>query len=901
MKTTDFIKESQIADDAHIMHVDHEIQMAREECYHSAANAIKLHKLLKQVSEQDGIDAWASEKITLANDYLRTVCEWLEYELMSKNSESQEVMPAAFDEESAEQMIARALSESAKPQDVAESKSFKNSKTIITEALVTQKLWEDAGKKLMEAQLTVDQISQIFQQIEKGANASGSNRTMLGKGKDAAVAVNKAWEDLKTKVQNSGPIKNMDATYDAAAEKLKQATGGDQGVMKYIQYYRDFAKKHPIAQSLIYSALIAAAGISGVGLGGAAALGLFKMVDKLLQGEKFSSAAYSGAKTGATAYAAGQIGQYLKGQPPGGTGNMSPDIQKALAADQSKMDWFQNKFPPGDGFTYDGAGKSLKVFDAAGNKVFQGDIPFQTMNANQFAGLAQNGKNVAPMLYQGSSISSDIAAGLKESVNLSESQIFLLIGYIVENQNKLDEGVWDSVKGAAGKAMNWAQTKGANLTNKITADKLLQTWKKAGSPLDSETVAKIIHDAGVPFEIVNQAYSSLNTTVAATPKTNPNAQVAQPTNKAATAQGYNASNVMKLPGMEKYVKPGPAKTPNFGVSPTGYANVNTTFKAPTKPVNKATVLQTAKPAMPQGMSENSEEQVGFHLDTELAYQAVMRKFGNVVSQDPESGTMYVPASVWTQVEQVAFDADGRGAEREEGVMEGFTNDVDTVKHRIAVAKEMLDNPKTSFEMRQIASRQLSQYRRQLSQYKDTEARYKGVAEGLKSMYHNAVANHHGRKADDAFDNGDEEGFKKSMDKNISHKLKAGEKIPQVRDAKKFQQGVAEEWSQKYKSSIDCSHPKGFSQKAHCAGKKKHNESIEMEVVCPDCGMCEAHGNSKIYDKCWTGFRKVPGKKRGEEGSCEKIGEDASSSSSVSIAAAPPQNLFKKPIKRTTKK
>jgi hypothetical protein len=67
----------------------------------------------------------------------------------------------------------------------------------------------------------------------------------------------------------------------------------------------------------------------------------------------------------------------------------------------------------------------------------------------------------------------------------------------------------------------------------------------------------------------------------------------------------------------------------------------------------------------------------------------------------------------------------------------------------------------------------------------------GMAEGLKSMYHNVVAKHHGRKADDAFDNGDEEGFKKSMDKNISHKLKAGEKIPQVRDPKKFQPGVAE--------------------------------------------------------------------------------------------------------------
>ncbi len=32
--------------------------------------------------------------------------------------------------------------------------------------------------------------------------------------------------------------------------------------------------------------------------------------------------------------------------------------------------------------------------------------------------------------------------------------------------------------------------------------------------------------------------------------------------------------------------------------------------------------------------------------------------------------------------------------------------------------------------------------------------------------------------------------------------------------------MQEKWSQKYKSSINCSNPKGFSQKAHCAGKKK---------------------------------------------------------------------------------
>jgi hypothetical protein len=30
----------------------------------------------------------------------------------------------------------------------------------------------------------------------------------------------------------------------------------------------------------------------------------------------------------------------------------------------------------------------------------------------------------------------------------------------------------------------------------------------------------------------------------------------------------------------------------------------------------------------------------------------------------------------------------------------------------------------------------------------------------------------------------------------------------------------ERWTQKYKKSIDCNNPKGFSQKAHCQGRKK---------------------------------------------------------------------------------
>ena len=48
------------------------------------------------------------------------------------------------------------------------------------------------------------------------------------------------------------------------------------------------------------------------------------------------------------------------------------------------------------------------------------------------------------------------------------------------------------------------------------------------------------------------------------------------------------------------------------------------------------------------------------------------------------------------------------------------------------------------------------------------------------------------------------------------------------------------WSQKYKKSIDCNNPKGFSQKAHCAGKKKkmvegfkEYMNLVADKKCPD--------------------------------------------------------------------
>ena len=50
-----------------------------------------------------------------------------------------------------------------------------------------------------------------------------------------------------------------------------------------------------------------------------------------------------------------------------------------------------------------------------------------------------------------------------------------------------------------------------------------------------------------------------------------------------------------------------------------------------------------------------------------------------------------------------------------------------------------------------------------------------------------------------------------------------QQFPQYMELKPI---VVEKWSKKYKKSINCSNPKGFSQKAHCAGRKKNANEAE---------------------------------------------------------------------------
>jgi hypothetical protein len=88
MRKSDFkkpVKEG-LGDLAQRAEQDHEVQMARAELYKIAKHAIKLHEMLKSVSEQEGLEGWVQSKITKAADYIDSVYHHLDYE---KNFEEQ--------------------------------------------------------------------------------------------------------------------------------------------------------------------------------------------------------------------------------------------------------------------------------------------------------------------------------------------------------------------------------------------------------------------------------------------------------------------------------------------------------------------------------------------------------------------------------------------------------------------------------------------------------------------------------------------------------------------------------------------------------------------------------------------------------------------------------------------
>jgi len=72
-----------------------------------------------------------------------------------------------------------------------------------------------------------------------------------------------------------------------------------------------------------------------------------------------------------------------------------------------------------------------------------------------------------------------------------------------------------------------------------------------------------------------------------------------------------------------------------------------------------------------------------------------------------------------------------------------------------------------------------------------------------------------------------------------------------------QEFVNEKWSERYKRSINCRRPRGFSQRAHCAGRKKTSEEQldELQFRGSECTK-DCSGHRAGYD-WWQRNRRQP--------------------------------------------
>jgi hypothetical protein len=84
--------------------LDHEVEMARSDLFSAAKNAQQVYLMIKDLSEEEGLEGWVQEKIIKANDYLNTIREYLEGKQVQSVTEGAEIMYA---EELAEKLFDR--------------------------------------------------------------------------------------------------------------------------------------------------------------------------------------------------------------------------------------------------------------------------------------------------------------------------------------------------------------------------------------------------------------------------------------------------------------------------------------------------------------------------------------------------------------------------------------------------------------------------------------------------------------------------------------------------------------------------------------------------------------------------------------------------------------------------
>ena len=411
--------------------------------------------------------------------------------------------------------------------------------------------WDD----LLEVELRQDQINNLFPLVQKLSDETGKNRTAVGLTKDKIVDTTKAANEYLSKVgkliQDTKPVENFDNKFEKLKTDIKTKLGADSKITTGIENLGKYAKMNPGKTAFAIGVMTT----------------LLKGSVEVLKGEKLSTAIGKGLKTGViSGLAAGAfnaVGDWLSGLQaevvpfegldqitfdisgtdvmPGfeWNGSMSFENLTVLPSDADLAGQLVAEFAKGDASAFDALAELAKksftpeyteqmaqFVSNAKDIALQNDATYQAIVQIQQGIASAAGGAVA-----GKSVSDDRGEDQQElfqsytnnGILLTERRIqrlFDTVGYYNTNPNIefLGEGpVWDTIKkDAIAKAkelskptIDKAKTVSGNTMNVVTADKLKKAWKTAGSPTDSEVLARFLEKNKVSSDVIASAYKDL--------------------------------------------------------------------------------------------------------------------------------------------------------------------------------------------------------------------------------------------------------------------------------------------------------------------------------------------------------------------------------------------------------
>jgi hypothetical protein len=411
--------------------------------------------------------------------------------------------------------------------------------------------WErEIHPTLCEAALSTDQIMQMFADVEKDASATGKNRTLLGKGKDAAGTISDAWfNKFGAMLKKSAPVAAADAKFKELKNKIR-AANPDSKVIAAIDKYAEYAEKHPAMQKFllaIVGSIAAALGVAAaggiaagalaIGTGTGVAVGIVNIADRLLKGEDLSTAVgrggTAGLTAGLTAAAVAKVAGFFKdtlaniqqgkevhvitvnaGTPMAQKFNMLP--KDAQAYDNLVQKWLDANATPAGGIDAlmdpnSPANKAMKAAQTGIDALIQ-KVADPSYQQAVIAAAAKAGETAAPIADAIKGITTlqqvitPVASALagqaagnaaKESVYvqarpLSEGQVYLLFNRIVA-QELTEAPAFLNKLGAAVKG-------GVKGAAGVVGDKLKQVGKNLTNKTTSDKLRTAWTKAGSPTD-----------------------------------------------------------------------------------------------------------------------------------------------------------------------------------------------------------------------------------------------------------------------------------------------------------------------------------------------------------------------------------------------------------------